>query len=73
MTRSRRGKGAVMPQERGPGLSLAEWLVLCLVGERPVHGLRSRACWPKTAAWAVSGMCARWWSTAPRTGWSSSA
>ena len=38
MTRSRRGKGAVMPQQRGPGLSLAEWLVLCLASERPVHG-----------------------------------
>jgi hypothetical protein len=33
-----RGKGAVMPQQRGPGLSLAEWLVLCLVSERPTHG-----------------------------------
>ena len=38
MTRSLRGKGAVMPQQRGPGLSLAEWLVLCLASERPVHG-----------------------------------
>jgi DNA-binding PadR family transcriptional regulator len=27
-----------MPQQRGPGLSLAEWLVLCLVSEKPVHG-----------------------------------
>ena len=27
-----------MPQQRGPGLSLAEWLVLCLVNERPTHG-----------------------------------
>jgi DNA-binding PadR family transcriptional regulator len=27
-----------MPQQRGPGLSLAEWLVLCLASERPVHG-----------------------------------
>ena len=27
-----------MPQQRGPGLSLAEWLVLCLVNEKPMHG-----------------------------------
>lgn len=27
-----------MPQHRGPRLSLAEWLVLCLVGEGPTHG-----------------------------------
>jgi PadR family transcriptional regulator AphA len=27
-----------MPQQRGPRLSLAEWLVLCLVGEGPTHG-----------------------------------
>jgi PadR family transcriptional regulator AphA len=27
-----------MPQQRGPELSLAEWLVLCLVSERPTHG-----------------------------------
>lgn len=27
-----------MPQQGGPGLSLAEWLVLCLVSERPMHG-----------------------------------
>jgi PadR family transcriptional regulator AphA len=27
-----------MPQQRGPELSLAEWLVLCLVSERPRHG-----------------------------------
>jgi hypothetical protein len=27
-----------MPQQREPELSLAEWLVLCLVGERPTHG-----------------------------------
>jgi DNA-binding PadR family transcriptional regulator len=27
-----------MPQQRGPVLSLAEWLVLCLVSERPIHG-----------------------------------
>ena len=27
-----------MPYQRGPGLSLAEWLVLCLVSERPTHG-----------------------------------
>jgi DNA-binding PadR family transcriptional regulator len=27
-----------MPQEEGRGLSLAEWLVLCLVGEGPTHG-----------------------------------
>lgn len=26
-----------MPQQRGPGLSLAEWLVLCLASERPTH------------------------------------
>jgi PadR family transcriptional regulator AphA len=26
-----------MPQPRDPGLSLAEWLVLCLVGEGPTH------------------------------------
>jgi PadR family transcriptional regulator AphA len=27
-----------MPQQREPGLSLAEWLVLCLVSEGPMHG-----------------------------------
>jgi DNA-binding PadR family transcriptional regulator len=27
-----------MPQQRGSGLSLAEWLVLCLVSEGPTHG-----------------------------------
>ena len=27
-----------MPQQRGPALSLAEWLVLCLVSERPTYG-----------------------------------
>ena len=26
-----------MPQQREPGLSLAEWLVLCLVSEGPTH------------------------------------
>src|SRR5207302_1139392 len=26
-----------MPQQRDPGLSLAEWLVLCLVSEGPTH------------------------------------
>ena len=26
-----------MPQRRGPGLSLAEWLVLCLASEGPTH------------------------------------
>jgi DNA-binding PadR family transcriptional regulator len=28
-----------MPQQRGRGLSLAEWLVLCLVSEGPTYGL----------------------------------
>jgi len=27
-----------VPQQRGPRLSLAEWLVLCLVSEGPTHG-----------------------------------
>jgi len=27
-----------MPRRQGPGLSLAEWLVLCLVSQEPVHG-----------------------------------
>jgi DNA-binding PadR family transcriptional regulator len=27
-----------MPQQGAPKLSLAEWLVLCLVSERPMHG-----------------------------------
>jgi DNA-binding PadR family transcriptional regulator len=27
-----------MPQQRERGLSLAEWLVLCLVSEGPTHG-----------------------------------
>jgi DNA-binding PadR family transcriptional regulator len=27
-----------MPQQRRTGLSLAEWLVLCLVSEEPTHG-----------------------------------
>jgi hypothetical protein len=26
-----------MPQQRGPGLPLVEWLVLCLASERPTH------------------------------------
>jgi PadR family transcriptional regulator AphA len=26
-----------MPRRHGPGLSLAEWLVLCLVSQEPVH------------------------------------
>ena len=26
-----------MPRRQGPGLSLAEWLVLCLVAEEPAH------------------------------------
>ena len=26
-----------MPQQSGPGLSLAEWLVLCLASERSTH------------------------------------
>ena len=38
-----------MPQQRGPGLSLAEWLVLCLVSEKPMHGFAIASCWPKTA------------------------
>jgi DNA-binding PadR family transcriptional regulator len=28
----------MMPQERGRGLSLAEWLVLCLINEGPTYG-----------------------------------
>jgi DNA-binding PadR family transcriptional regulator len=27
-----------MPRRHGPGLTLAEWLVLCLVSQEPVHG-----------------------------------
>jgi DNA-binding PadR family transcriptional regulator len=27
-----------MPRRQGPGLSLAEWLVLCLVSQEPMHG-----------------------------------
>jgi hypothetical protein len=54
-----RGKGAVMPQQREWGLSLAEWLVLCLINEGPRTASRSRACWRKTAAWARSGTCSR--------------
>jgi PadR family transcriptional regulator AphA len=27
-----------MPRRHGPGLSLAEWLVLCLVHQEPAHG-----------------------------------
>ena len=27
-----------MSQQRGPELSLAEWLVLCLVSEKPMYG-----------------------------------
>jgi DNA-binding PadR family transcriptional regulator len=27
-----------MPRRHGPGLSLAEWLVLCLVSQEPTHG-----------------------------------
>jgi len=27
-----------MPQQRGPRLSLADWLVLCLISEGPTHG-----------------------------------
>jgi DNA-binding PadR family transcriptional regulator len=32
------GKGGMMPQQRGQRLSLAEWLVLCLISEGPTHG-----------------------------------
>src|SRR5579859_6247423 len=32
------GRGAAMPRRHGPGLSLAEWLVLCLVSQEPTHG-----------------------------------
>jgi PadR family transcriptional regulator AphA len=39
--------GAAMPQQRGRELSLAEWLVLCLVGEGPTHGF------------AIAGLLAR--------------
>ena len=31
-------QGAVMPQQRGRGLSQAEWLALCLISEGPTHG-----------------------------------
>ena len=27
-----------MPQQPGPGLSLADWLVLCVISEGPTHG-----------------------------------
>lgn len=27
-----------MPQQREPGLSLADWLVLCVISEGPTHG-----------------------------------
>jgi DNA-binding PadR family transcriptional regulator len=27
-----------MPRRHGPGLSLAEWLVLCLISQEPTHG-----------------------------------
>ena len=27
-----------MPQQREPGLSLADWLVLCVISEAPTHG-----------------------------------
>ena len=46
-------------------LSLAEWLVLCLVREEPTYGLVSSACWPATATRARSGRYRRPWSTAP--------
>ena len=36
-----------MPAHRGPGLSLAEWLVLCLVSDEPSHGF------------AIAGLLAR--------------
>jgi PadR family transcriptional regulator AphA len=39
--------GAVMPQRAGRGLSLAEWLVLCLVSEGPTYGF------------AIAGLLAR--------------
>jgi hypothetical protein len=35
-------KEAVMPQQRGPGLSLAEWLVLCLASEGSTHCFAQR-------------------------------
>ena len=45
-----------MPQQRGPGLSLAEWLVLCLVSEKPMHGFAIAGLLAEDAAWAGSGM-----------------
>jgi len=33
-----------MPRRRGTGLSLAEWLVLCLVSQRPAEALGCHRC-----------------------------
>ena len=62
-----------MPQQRGPGLSLAEWLVLCLASERSTHCFAIAGLLAEDGSLAGSGMCARLWSTAPRNGWKNSA
>jgi hypothetical protein len=57
-------------QER---LSLAEWLVLCLVREEPTYGLILVGLLARDGTWARSGRCRRPWSTAPCSGWRHSA
>jgi PadR family transcriptional regulator AphA len=44
-----------MPQQREPGLSLAEWLVLCLVSEEPTH------CFAVAGLLAEDGTLGRVW------------
>ena len=44
-----------MPRRQGPGLSLAEWLVLCLVSEEPTH------CFALTAMLAPDGSVGMVW------------
>jgi DNA-binding PadR family transcriptional regulator len=44
-----------MPRRQGPGLSLAEWLVLCLVAEEPAH------CFALAALLATDGSVGMVW------------
>ena len=63
-----------MPQQRGPGLSLAEWLVLCLISEGPTHGFAIACLLARRRQPGPGLACAEGrWSTAPRGGWSTSA
>jgi hypothetical protein len=57
-----------MLQPRGRGLSLADWLVLCLISEGPTHGFAIAGLLTLDSSLVRSGTCTRQRSTAPRTG-----